>query len=395
MQKIAAIFLSAILLAGAITIASPIMINEAAASGKDKKDKKECYRDDSYYDKDHRYYEMCKEHYEECEEYYENDKKHRDYRKGGQYYEECKVYYEYSNGEYNGKDRKYVEKDDRKVKYDPRDKKYDPRGEKGMKYGPQPYDPRNNNENGKDYKYDEETQNGEDRQYIKYDPKPYDNRYSDSKKYGKYYDNPYEPKHPPMKKKVVCEDSGFIVKNVNDCPVKCPDGLYVMQGMECPEIPESFPVCDNGLVVNSTEFCPEKCTEGPFEGFYVMNQNQCPTMNGGMTEVKSNQTVCESCLFLALNTITGAGNLEDLSAALATGFGMSQETETNNAWEVCSADNPVEAYEQTIFDEFANEQGEGIPDPVRDSVPLFEACLCEAGLLPEEVCNEGDNGDDE
>ena len=384
MQKIAAIFLSAILLAGAITIASPIMINEAAASGKDKKDKKECYRDDSYYDKDHKYYQMCKEHYEECEEYYEEDKKHRDYRKGGQYYEECKVYYEYSNGEYNGKDRKYVEKDDRKVKYDPRDKKYDPRGEKGMKYGPQPYDPRNNNENGKDYKYDEERQNGDDRQYITYDPKPDYKRYGESKKYGKYYEDPYEPKHPPMKKKVVCEDSGFIVNNINDCPVKCPDGLYVMQGMTCPEIPESFPVCDNGLVVNSTEFCPVKCPAGPFEGFYVMNVEQCPTMNGG-NGVKSNQTICESCILLSIDMTNSASLKAEIIEEIFA--------DDSDLWQLCEAQDANEQYADIVCtngDFNVNEplsQDNDCGDDNRDDIMItYQICQ---GII--EI--EGENGE--
>ena len=384
MQKIAAIFLSAILLAGAITIASPMMINEAAASGKDKKDKKECYRDDSYYDKDHRYYEMCKEHYEECEEYYQDDKKHRDYRKGGQYYEECKAYYEYTYKEYNGEDRKYVEKDDRKVKYDPRDKKdreykkYEPRDKK---YGPQPYDPRD--KNGKDYKYDEERQNGDDRQYIKYDPKPDYKRYDSSKKYGKYYEDPYEPKQPPMKKKVVCEDSGFIVNNINDCPVKCPDGLFVMQGMTCPEIPESFPVCDNGIVVNSTEFCPVKCPTGPFEGFYVMNVEQCPTMNGGNggNGLKLNQTICESCILMSLDS-TNSQSEKDFVIDSMNGV----EGEEMNMWEICASNDPVDEYAQIVCNEGDPvECGNANQDRI---IGTFIECMLEAELIDEDPREE-------
>ena len=84
---------------------------------------------------------------------------------------------------------------------------------------------------------------------------------------------------PEIPELLVCDnppnDSGFVVENVNDCPIKCPDGLYVMQGMECPQLPESLPVCDNGIVVNSTEFCPVKCPSGPLTGYYVMNIEQC------------------------------------------------------------------------------------------------------------------------
>jgi len=32
-----------------------------------------------------------------------------------------------------------------------------------------------------------------------------------------------------------CADSGFLVINATNCPIKCPDGTYLMQGMECPE----------------------------------------------------------------------------------------------------------------------------------------------------------------
>ena len=33
---------------------------------------------------------------------------------------------------------------------------------------------------------------------------------------------------------VICSESGFVVNNSENCPQKCPDGTYIMQGMECP-----------------------------------------------------------------------------------------------------------------------------------------------------------------
>ncbi|MGD1838549.1 MAG: hypothetical protein ACPKPY_10900 [Nitrososphaeraceae archaeon] len=407
-ERITAIFLSAILFAGALTIASPTMVEAASADGKDRKDKKECYRDDRYYDKDHRYYQECKEYYQECKEYYEKDKKHRDYRKGGQYYEECKSYYEYTYKEYDGKDREY-KKDDRKVKYDKRDKKdreykkYDPRDKDPYlkqydreykeykdrdykKYDPKPND-KNDNVKKEKYNYDEELQFGKEKQFQTYDPKP------NYKKYGKYVEEQPEPPKPPMKH-VLCPESGFITADMENCPVKCDNGLFVMHGMKCPEIPEQFPVCDNGIVVNSTEFCPQKCETGEFEGFYVMNQEQCPTTNGngnGMTPVKSDEAVCETCLLLTMIG-TGAGNFNDLATVLATGMttgmGQNDPMPTDNAWEVCSAEDPDQAYAMVVSDEF----GQGIPDPIKDSEGVFNECLCEAGILPIEECEAGTEG---
>ncbi|MGD1835220.1 MAG: hypothetical protein ACPKQO_05815 [Nitrososphaeraceae archaeon] len=399
MQKIVAIILSAILFAGAITIASPTMVEEASADGKERKDKKECYSDDRYYDKDHRYYKECREYYDECKEYYEKDKKHREYRKGGEYYKECKSYYEYTYKEYDGKDREY-KKDDRKVKYDSRDKdpypkQYDREYKDYKEYKEykdrdyKKYDPKPNDKKDyvlkEKYNYDEELQFGTEKQFQSYEPKP------NYKKYGKYLEDQPEPPKPPMKH-VLCPESGFITADMENCPVKCDNGLFVMHGMKCPEIPEQFPVCDNGIVVNSTEFCPQKCETGKFEGFYVMNQEQCPIGNGnGMTPVKSDEAVCETCLLLALQT-TGAGNVENLATALATGMttDMQNPIETENAWEVCSANEPVSAYAMVLADEF----GQNPPMPIQNSEGVFNDCLCEAGLLPIEECEteNGDNG---
>ncbi|MGD1835387.1 MAG: hypothetical protein ACPKQO_06670, partial [Nitrososphaeraceae archaeon] len=60
---------------------------------------------------------------------------------------------------------------------------------------------------------------------------------------------------------VVCPDSGFLVNNEDNCPTKCPDGTYIMQGMECPPIPGQLNVtkvfngCTNGI---ESIDCPEE-----------------------------------------------------------------------------------------------------------------------------------------
>ena len=117
-----------------------------------------------------------------------------------------------------------------------------------------------------------------------------------------------------------------------------------------------------------------------------MNQEQCPIGNG-MPPVKSDEVVCETCLLLALQT-TGAGNIERLASALATGMtsgiGQGGSIETDNAWEVCSANEPVDAYAMVANDEF----GENPPNPVQNSEGVFNDCLCDAGLLPIEDCEE-------
>ncbi|MGD1834735.1 MAG: FG-GAP repeat domain-containing protein [Nitrososphaeraceae archaeon] len=56
----------------------------------------------------------------------------------------------------------------------------------------------------------------------------------------------------------LCEESGFLVTNQTDCPQKCEDGTYLMQGMECPALLTVFKNF-NGCVIDNngtTIDCP-------------------------------------------------------------------------------------------------------------------------------------------
>ena len=56
-----------------------------------------------------------------------------------------------------------------------------------------------------------------------------------------------------------CIDSGFLVNNPVNCPQKCPDGTYIMQGMVCPDVPTTL------NVIKETPGCFEVDSEGSVE----------------------------------------------------------------------------------------------------------------------------------
>ena len=81
---------------------------------------------------------------------------------------------------------------------------------------------------------------------------------------GTYVMNPQTQCNLNLQEPFECPDSGFLVNDEANCPQKCPDGKYIMQGMECPPssistgqltVFKEFIGCVDET--NSTISCPE------------------------------------------------------------------------------------------------------------------------------------------
>ena len=88
--------------------------------------------------------------------------------------------------------------------------------------------------------------------------------------------NYYYKNHEPIfiVKPVLCIGSGLLAADKEHCPIKCTDGTYIMQGMECPKISNKDLIeCEeSGFIVNDQENCPQKCEDGT----YIMQGMECP-----------------------------------------------------------------------------------------------------------------------
>ncbi|MGD1835319.1 MAG: hypothetical protein ACPKQO_06320 [Nitrososphaeraceae archaeon] len=168
----------------------------------------------------------------------------------------------------------------------------------------------------------------------------YDDRYYED---DRYYLDDYPPKDKKPKK-VVCKDTGFIVDNFKNCPIKCPDGLFVMKGMECPMIPEKPIVCPNGIVVDDLMNCPQKCETTPFTGFYVMDATtQCMPDVGAE---KSDEAICEFCINLSTQSLQSG--VQVLVLGNSTNAYVNEGNGKVGAWGICSEEDPVETFSTII-----------------------------------------------
>ena len=95
---------------------------------------------------------------------------------------------------------------------------------------------------------------------------------------------------------IECPDSGFLVNDEANCPQKCDDGTYLMQGMQCPiielNITKNWFVCDNTDIDCTTSTFNKKSTEPTFEtptsNSYVqcISEQDCPFTSDANLEIE-------------------------------------------------------------------------------------------------------------
>ncbi|MGD1837759.1 MAG: YncE family protein [Nitrososphaeraceae archaeon] len=193
-------------------------------------------------------------------------------------------------------------------------------------------------------------------------PIPYKDKplFCDDHNYGNDYDQ-------NEKCLIECSDSGFIVTDETNCPQKCPDGTYIMQGMECPftglNVTKNWFVCD---IEDTIDCIIEPQQEGEqisFEtsdsGNYAQctEDNDCPFVSDAGFEIIVNGTNPTPSTFPALiNTI------QDVEL----GAGPYQVSE-------------LLSFEQIVENAIINVENVGVGDIEFFSLPTFPLAFDSAG----------------
>ena len=103
---------------------------------------------------------------------------------------------------------------------------------------------------------------------------------------GAYVMDPLTQCNLDIPEPIECPESGFLVTDEANCPIKCPDGKYIMQGMECPSVTTQLTVFKDfiGCVddTNGTIQCPDDVPSQPSDfDIDVTGNNPNPSMFEG------------------------------------------------------------------------------------------------------------------